>query len=141
MEEDYTIGALVINNAVGNPLLNEGPHFLSGFLEIANEFGGYGASSENYDHILRAKRVPSSLGLSNTFNDIASNTVIAVIATDAPVTRANLKRMAMMAHDGIAKSLSPAHTPMDGDTIFAISSNEVINKEILEKYRYFSFRC
>lgn len=131
-EEEYTIGALVINNAVGNPLLNEGPHFLSGFLEIANEFGGYGASSENYDHILRAKRVPSSLGLSNTFNDIASNTVIAVIATDAPVTRANLKRMAMMAHDGIAKSLSPAHTPMDGDTIFAISSNEVINKEILE---------
>ncbi len=40
--------------------------------------------------------------------------------------------MAMMAHDGIAKSLSPAHTPMDGDTIFAISSNEVINKEVLE---------
>ena len=131
-EEEYTIGALVINNAVGNPLLNEGPHFLSGFLEFENEFGGYGASSENYDHILRAKRVPPSLGLSNTFNNIASNTVIAVIATDAPVTRANLKRMAMMAHDGIAKSLSPAHTPMDGDTIFAISSNEVINKEVLE---------
>ena len=130
--KEYTVGALVINNAVGNPLLNEGPHFLSGFLEYKNEFGGYGASFESYDHILRAKRIPSSLGQSNTFNDIASNTVIGIVATDAPVTRAHLKRMAIMAHDGIAKSVSPAHTPMDGDTIFAISTNDLSNKEVLQ---------
>ena len=130
--KEYTVGALVINNAVGNPLLNEGPNFLSGFLEYKNEFGGYGASLESYDHILRAKRIPSSLGQSNIFNDIASNTVIGIVATDAPVTRAHLKRMAIMAHDGIAKSVSPAHTPMDGDTIFAISTSDVSYKEVLE---------
>ena len=38
--------------------------------------------------------------------------------------------MAIMAHDGIAKSVSPAHTPMDGDTIFAISTNDLSNKEV-----------
>ena len=40
--------------------------------------------------------------------------------------------MAIMAHDGIAKSVSPAHTPMDGDTIFAISTNDLSNKEVLQ---------
>ena len=45
---------------------------------------------------------------------------------------AHLKRMAIMAHDGIAKSISPAHTPMDGDTIFAISTSDVSYKEVLE---------
>ena len=130
--QEFTVGAIVINNAVGNPLLNEGPHFLSGFLELQNEFGGYGASSTNYDYILRSKRIPSSLGCSSTFNNIASNTIIGVVATDAPLTRANLKRMAIMAHDGIAKSVSPSHTPMDGDTIFAISTNTNPKKEILE---------
>ncbi len=126
--QEYTVGAIVINNAVGNPLLNVGPHFLSGHLELENEFGGHGASNKNYDHILRAKRLPSSIGLANTFNDITSNTVIGVVATDAPLSRTNLKRLAIMAHDGIGKSLNPAHTPMDGDTIFSITTNPVKNE-------------
>ena len=128
----YTVGAIVINNAVGNPLLNDGPYFLSGHLELDKEFGGYGPSNKRYDNILRAKRIPPSLGITDTLNDISSNTVIGVVATDAPLTRANLKRIAIMAHDGIAKSLSPAHTPMDGDTIFSISTNQSDKKQILE---------
>jgi len=122
--QEYTVGAIVINNAVGNPLLNKGPSFLSGYLEINKEFGGYGTSSENFDHVIRSKRLPRSIGIADTFNEISSNTVIGVVATDAPLSRANLKRLAIMAHDGIAKSLSPAHTPMDGDTIFAISTHQ-----------------
>ena len=35
----------------------------------------------------------------------------------------SLKRIAMMAHDGIARSIHPSHTPMDGDTIFAVTPN------------------
>jgi len=130
--EEYTIGAIVVNNAVGNPLLNEGPHFLSANLEFGNEFGGYGVSNDLYDNILRAKRLPTSIGQKEIFNDISSNTVVGVVATNAPLTRSNLKRLAIMAHDGIARSLNPAHTPMDGDTIFSITTTEDIKEQILE---------
>ena len=68
----YTVGAIVINNAVGNPLLNSGPNFLSGHLELEKEFGGYGPSNKKYDNILRAKRIPPSLGKTNSLNDISS---------------------------------------------------------------------
>ena len=122
--QEYTVGAIVINNAVGNPLLNKGPSFLSGYLELNNEFGGYGISNEQFDHVIRSKRLPDSIGEVDTFNNISSNTVIGVVATDAPLSRTNLKRLAIMAHDGIARSLYPAHTPMDGDTIFSISPNK-----------------
>ena len=130
--EEYTIGAIVVNNAVGNPLLNEGPHFLSANLEFGNEFGGYGVSNDLYDNILRAKRLPTSIGQKEIFNDISSNTVVGVVATNAPLTRSNLKRLAIMAHDGIARSLNPSHTPMDGDTIFSITTTEDIKEQILE---------
>ena len=56
--KNYTVGSIIINNAVGNPLLNEGPHFLSAHLEFGNEFGGYGFCNDLYDNILRAKRFP-----------------------------------------------------------------------------------
>ncbi|MDB9869632.1 P1 family peptidase [Alphaproteobacteria bacterium] len=137
--EIYSVGALIINNAVGNPLMNEGPFFISGNLEFEDEFGGRGLSQESYDGILRAKRLPSSLGISDTFDkikhfhendisDIACNTVIGIVATDAPLSRNNLKRLAIMAHDGIARSVNPSHTPMDGDTIFAITTNPQNNE-------------
>ena len=128
----YTVGAIVINNAVGNPLLNEGPHFLSAHLEFGNEFGGYGVCNDLYDNILRAKRLPSPIGKAENLDNISSNTVIGIVATDAPLTRANLKRLAIMAHDGIARSISPAHTPMDGDTIFSITTFQDIKEQVLE---------
>ena len=49
------------------------------------------------------------------------NTTIGVIATDAPLTPAELKRLAMTGHDGIARAVRPAHSPLDGDTLFAVS--------------------
>ena len=128
----YSVGAIVINNAVGNPLLNEGPHFLSAHLEFEDEFGGYGVCNDLYDNVLRAKRLPPSIGKTEIIDDISSNTVIGVIATDAPLTRSNLKRIAIMAHDGIARSLSPAHTSMDGDTIFSITTRQNIKEQVLE---------
>ena len=130
--KEYVVGAIVVNNAVGNPLLNEGPHFLSANLEIGDEFGGYGVSKDLYDNILRAKRLPSSTEQNKIFNNISSNTVIGVVATNAPLTRSNLKRLAIMAHDGIARSVSPSHTPMDGDTIFAITTCQNIKEQLLE---------
>ncbi len=50
------------------------------------------------------------------------NTTIGVVVTDAPVTKAQAKRLALTAHDGIARAVRPAHSPLDGDTIFALSA-------------------
>ncbi|RAV32656.1 P1 family peptidase, partial [Corynebacterium heidelbergense] len=49
------------------------------------------------------------------------NTTIGIIATTAPMTKAQAKRLAMAAHDGLARAVRPAHMPMDGDTFFALS--------------------
>lgn len=49
------------------------------------------------------------------------NTTIGVIVTDAPLGKAQLKRLAMTGHDGIARAVRPAHSPLDGDTLFAVS--------------------
>ncbi len=53
--------------------------------------------------------------------DGLANTTLAVVATDRPLTRAAARRLAMMAHDGLARSIRPIHTPFDGDTVFALS--------------------
>jgi L-aminopeptidase/D-esterase-like protein len=51
-----------------------------------------------------------------------SNTVIGVVATNAPLSKAQMTMVARMAQDGLARAVSPAHTPWDGDTIFALST-------------------
>jgi len=51
-------------------------------------------------------------------------TTIAVVATDAPLDKSMCRRLAIMAQDGLAQAIRPAHTPFDGDTVFAISTGE-----------------
>jgi L-aminopeptidase/D-esterase-like protein len=53
-----------------------------------------------------------------------ANTTIGVVATDAPLSKAGLAKVAQMAHDGYARAIHPVHTPFDGDTIFALSTAE-----------------
>jgi L-aminopeptidase/D-esterase-like protein len=50
------------------------------------------------------------------------NTTIGVVATNATLTKTQATRVAQMAHDGFARAISPSHTPVDGDAIFAIST-------------------
>lgn len=52
------------------------------------------------------------------------NTTIGVIATNAPLTKAQAKRLALTGHDGLARAVRPSHTPMDGDTLFALSTGD-----------------
>lgn len=52
------------------------------------------------------------------------NTTIGVIATDAPITPAQAKRLAMVGHDGLARAIRPAHSPLDGDTLFCLSTGD-----------------
>jgi L-aminopeptidase/D-esterase-like protein len=51
-----------------------------------------------------------------------ANTTIAVVATDAPLDKSGCRRLAIMAQDGLAQAIRPAHTPFDGDTVFALST-------------------
>jgi L-aminopeptidase/D-esterase-like protein len=51
-----------------------------------------------------------------------ANTTIAVVATDATLTKAEAKRFTVMAHDGFARALWPSHTPADGDLVFAVAT-------------------
>ncbi|MDK8614332.1 P1 family peptidase [Corynebacterium pseudodiphtheriticum] len=50
------------------------------------------------------------------------NTTIGVIVTNAPLSKAQLRRLAMCGHDGISWAVRPAHSPLDGDTLFAVST-------------------
>jgi D-aminopeptidase len=50
------------------------------------------------------------------------NTTIAVVATDAALTKAQTKELAVMSQDGLARALYPAHTTLDGDTVFAVAT-------------------
>jgi L-aminopeptidase/D-esterase-like protein len=62
-----------------------------------------------------------------------ANTTIAVVATDAPLDKSGCLRLAIMAQDGLARAIRPAHTPFDGDTVFALStgSSAPVNAETL----------
>ena len=53
------------------------------------------------------------------------NTTIAVVATDAALSTAGCRRVAIAAHDGLARTIRPCHTPLDGDTVFALATGAV----------------
>jgi len=60
--------------------------------------------------------------LSQTMFAFPSNTTLAVVATDAKLTKEGANKMAQMAHDGLAQVIRPVHTMLDGDTVFALAT-------------------
>ncbi len=106
------LGALVAVNAVGSATIGDGPHFWAAPYEQQGEFGGRGWPQHigPDDLAIRFKGGPGQ------------NTTIALIATDAVLTKAQCKRLALAAHDGLARSLRPAHAPLDGDIVFAAAT-------------------
>jgi len=113
-EAGHTVGAVAIVNAVGSPLIGGGPWFWAAPYERDAEFGGLGWPAR-IDTTLRLKGGP---GIDAT----ATSTTIGLVATDATLTKAQAHRLAIMAHDGLARAVLPAHAPLDGDTIFAVAT-------------------
>jgi L-aminopeptidase/D-esterase-like protein len=109
----HTVGAIVAVNACGAVTLGEGPHFWAAPFETNGEFGGLGLPSP----LPALPERPPLKGLPP-----GANTTIALVATDAVLTKAQCKRLAVMAHDGYAHAIWPVHTPLDGDTIFAAAT-------------------
>ena len=103
-----TVGALVAVNALGQVTVGDSAHFWAAPFEVGDEFGGLGSGGA-------AGRVRTKMGG-------GENTTIGIVATDARLTKSEATRMAVAAHDGIARAVVPAHTPMDGDLVFAAST-------------------
>ncbi|WP_316015078.1 P1 family peptidase [Roseobacter sp. HKCCA0434] len=108
----HVVGALVAVNSLGNTT-SDGRRFWAAPYEIGAEFGGLGAG------------MPPTLA--DTFRTKAEvfargNTTIAIVATDAMLDKAGCTRMAVAAHDGMARAIVPSHTPMDGDLVFAAAT-------------------
>lgn len=106
------VGAVVVVNAIGTATIGTRPHFWAAPVEVDKEFGGLGmpASIADSDLALRTK------------GGNPPSTTIGLVVTDATLTKAEAKRLAIMADDGLARALRPAHAPMDGDTVFAVAT-------------------
>ncbi|WP_018697911.1 P1 family peptidase [Amorphus coralli] len=113
----HTIAAIVGVNAVGTATIASGEHFWAAPFELDGEYGNRGMP-----HPLPADASRLITKLDSV--KAGANTTIAVVATDATLTKAQTKRLAIAAHDGFARALWPAHTPYDGDTIFALSTGK-----------------
>lgn len=111
----HTVSALAVVNAVGSTIVGDGPHFWAAPFERHAEYGGLG--------------LPSMPGAGDLAMRIKAggppSTTIALVATDAILSKAEARRMAIMADDGLARAIRPAHAPMDGDTVFAVATQRV----------------
>ena len=112
--QGFTVGALAAVNAVGSATIGDGPHFWAGAYEQGSEFGGLGWPARVPAEALaiRFKGQPAPV----------TATTIALVATDARLSKAECKRLAIMANDGLARALRPVHAPNDGDTVFAAAT-------------------
>jgi D-aminopeptidase len=87
----------------------DSPHFWAAPFELHKEFGGRGWPQSFPAEALafRSKGAPGA------------NTTLAVVTTDAKLSKAQCKRLAVMAQTGLARAIYPVHTPLDGDVVFA----------------------
>jgi D-aminopeptidase len=111
LDNGTTVGALVAVNAIGEVTYDDGRHFWAAPFEIGAEFGGHGPAPMGPPPRMRLKGMDEGVA-----------TTIAIVATDALLTKAQARRVAVAAHNGIARAIVPAHTMLDGDLVFAVST-------------------
>ncbi|GAA3688692.1 P1 family peptidase [Gordonia hankookensis] len=110
-----TVGALMVVNPVGS---------------VIDKATGLPWAATDTDLQRLGLRRPSERDVADHADLVAKqtvlNTTIGVVATDAVLDPASTRRVAMVGHDGIARSIVPAHSPLDGDTVFAVSTGAVL---------------
>lgn len=116
-----TVGALVAVNPVGSVTTPDG-HLWAAPFEIDGEFGGKGVDPAA--GLCAPLSSAKSRALFGPAPPARANTTIAIVATDRALTKAQCHRLAVAAHDGIARAIVPAHTPGDGDLVFALTTGE-----------------
>ena len=114
-----TVGALVAANPVGSVTTPGDRHFYAAPFEVDDEFGGLGPDPSGGLGRAWENRKMQAMAAQ-------TNTTIAIVATDAVLTKTQCHRVAVAAHDGIARAVVPAHTPADGDLVFAAATGNVV---------------
>ena len=107
----FVVGALVTVNAAGKATRGSSPRFWAAAYERGAEFGGLGEGAPSDDALVFALK-----------RDEPANTTLAIVATDAPLDKAQATQLAKMATAGFALALRPAHAPSDGDVVFAAAT-------------------
>jgi L-aminopeptidase/D-esterase-like protein len=112
LDSGVTVGAVVAVNSAGDVVDRT-----TGLPWMANLIDEFALSAPPAEQIAALAQLPSPLS--------PLNTTIAVVATDAALSSAGCRRVAIAAHDGLARTIRPAHTPLDGDTVFALATGAV----------------
>jgi L-aminopeptidase/D-esterase-like protein len=113
-----TVAALAVVNAVGSVTVGDGPWFWAAPFETADEFGGRGLPPAFTLDMLSA-RLKGGLAAASS-----ENTTLVVVVTDAILTKAQAKRLAMIAHTGMARAIYPVHATTDGDVVYAAATGK-----------------
>lgn len=118
-DDGLLVGALVAANPYGSVLVPGSTHFWAAPYELDGEFGGHGLPGDmtavaSLDPFLDTKGEAAA--------QAGGNTSIGCIATNADLTPAEARRIAIMAQDGLARAIRPIHTPFDGDVLFVLAT-------------------
>jgi L-aminopeptidase/D-esterase-like protein len=116
--DGVTVAALAVVNAVGTVTVGDGPWFWAAPFEIDGEYGGRGLPHPFTPDMLRMRIKGGPLATP------MENTTLAVIVTNAVLTKSQAKRLAMIAQTGFARAIHPVHAPLDGDVVFAAATCE-----------------
>jgi L-aminopeptidase/D-esterase-like protein len=112
------VAALAVVNAVGSVTVGDGPWFWAAPFETGGELGGRGLPPSFTSDMLRMRIKGGTAATS------MENTTLAVVVTDAALTKPQARRLAMIAQTGFARAIYPVHAPLDGDVVFAVSTGE-----------------
>src|ERR1700731_3074930 len=112
------VAALAVVNAVGSVTVGDGPWFWAAPFETDAEYGGRGLPPSFTPDMLTMRIKGGAAATS------VENTTLAVVVTDAILTKPQAKRLAMIAQTGFARAIYPVHAPTDGDVLFAAATGE-----------------
>jgi D-aminopeptidase len=119
LPDGTTVAALVVVNSLGSVTTPGDRHFWAAPFEMNNEFGGLGPDPRGGYCAPDPSLKEHAMGI---HAEQGSNTTIAIVATDAALTKTQCHRLAVNAHDGMARAIVPSHTPLDGDLVFGVST-------------------
>jgi L-aminopeptidase/D-esterase-like protein len=117
-QDGVRVAALAVVNAIGSVTVGDGPWFWAAPFEIGGEYGGRGLPPAFTPDML-AMRLKGGAAAT-----AVENTTLAVVVTDALLTKPQVKRLAVIAQTGFARAIYPVHAPLDGDVVFAAASGE-----------------
>src|SRR5438874_3282182 len=112
------VAAIAVVNAVGSVTVGDGPWFWAAPFEVGDEYGGRGQPTSFTPDMLRMRLKGAADATS------VENTTLALVVTDAALSKGQAKRLAMIAQTGMARAIYPVHAPLDGDVVFAAATGE-----------------